>query len=101
MNAEQEHCVEEKEVEQPEKRKRIVLASLAEYLKKQKEEMLGHDNEWYTGEELDRQPTEEEMAQHYVMRSEGAKNFAKRYTYVGACEPWEQEEREDEKEKNE
>ncbi|MFH1564588.1 MAG: hypothetical protein ABIC82_01935 [bacterium] len=100
MKVEHEPCVEEKEGEQPEKRKRIVLHSLGEYINKQLEESKEDYNKWFAGEEVGHDPTPEEMFTHYAKYG-GAKNFAKKCTHLDACTPEEKEELEREQSEKE
>ncbi|MFH1187526.1 MAG: hypothetical protein V1688_01545, partial [bacterium] len=75
MKAEHEPCLEKKEDNKSEKRKRIVLPSLREYLNKEIEESRRDYNKWFTGEEVRHDPDAKEMFKHYVDYG-GAKDFA-------------------------
>jgi hypothetical protein len=58
--------------------KNVVIVPLAEYLRRQKMEMLGPYNKWLAGESLNKSPTDTEAALHYIDHG-GAIDFANRF----------------------
>lgn len=52
--------------------------SLKEYEELQKNEILGSDNEYFTGQELHHSPTDEEAAKHYIEHG-GPEHFAENH----------------------
>ncbi len=73
--------------------------SLKEYQEEQKKEILGPDNEWFTGEKLGHSPTDEEAAQHYVEHG-GPESFAQKYLLKNRIETSEESEKEETKKEN-
>jgi hypothetical protein len=74
------HSLEKGSLESTEKSGPVMLSSLKEYNQKQKEEILGPANRYFTGKALGRVPTPEEATAHFLEYG-GAEDFAKRYTY--------------------
>ena len=51
---------------------------ISEYLKKQREEILGPENQWFAGQAVGHPPTPQESGLHYVKHG-GAEDFASRW----------------------
>ena len=56
------------------------VLTFKEYLRQQMEQILSPDNKWFAGEKLNRTPTVDEAAEHFVAHG-GAENFANQYSY--------------------